>query len=146
MLVDALVTGHGFEPGQLRIELTEQAALRDMGEAVRVAHALKTAGAGVILDDFGSGHSSFSWLAALPADGLKIDPELTRQLGNAKVNVILETVTLLASRLKMSATAEGIEDLDQIGLLRNLGFHYAQGFAFSRPINANEALTLLRSK
>ncbi len=146
ILVDALVTGHGFDRGQLRIELTEQAALRDTGEAVRVAHALKTAGAGVILDDFGSGHSSFSWLAALPADGLKIDPELTRQLGNPKVNVILETVTLLASRLSMSATAEGIEDLGQIGLLRNLGFHYAQGFAFSRPIDAGQALALLKSK
>lgn len=142
-LVEALVTGHGFEPGQLRIELTEQAALRDADAAVRVATAFKKAGAGVILDDFGSGHSSFSWLAALPADGLKIDPELTRQIGNPKVNIILETVTLLASRLKMSATAEGIEDLQQIGKLRSLGFHYAQGFAFSRPISADEAIRLL---
>ncbi|MGB3624811.1 MAG: EAL domain-containing protein [Henriciella sp.] len=143
-LVEALVSGHGFAPGQLRIELTEQAALRDADAAVRVATAFKKAGAGVILDDFGSGHSSFSWLAALPADGLKIDPELTRQIGNPKVNVILETVTLLASRLKMSATAEGIEDLQQIGKLRSLGFHYAQGFAFSRPISADEAIGLLR--
>ncbi|WP_300392107.1 EAL domain-containing protein [Henriciella sp.] len=142
-LIEALISGHGFEPGQLRIELTEQAALRDGQEAIRVAEALKKAGAGVILDDFGSGHSSFSWLAALPADGLKIDPELTRQIDSEKVRVILETMTLLASRLKMSATAEGIEKLEQIGLLRTLGFHYAQGFAFSHPISAVEAGKLL---
>ena len=145
-LVAALVSGYRFEPGQLRLELTEQAALRDAGKAVEVAEALKSVGAGVILDDFGSGHSSFSWLAALPADGLKIDPELTRQLGNPKVDVILETVTLLASRLNMSATAEGIEDLKQIGLLRSLGFHYAQGFAFSRPMTPDDALALLRNQ
>ncbi|WP_084396008.1 EAL domain-containing protein [Henriciella aquimarina] len=142
-LVEALISSHGFEPGQLRIELTEQAALRDAGEAIRVARALKEVGAGVVLDDFGSGHSSFSWLAALPADGLKIDPELTRQIEERKVRVILETVTLLASRLGMSATAEGIEDLKQISLLRSLGFHYAQGFAFSHPVSAAQALNLL---
>lgn len=145
-LVSALVSGHGFEPGQLRLELTEQAALRDAEKALEITEALKAVGAGVILDDFGSGHSSFSWLAALPADGLKIDPELTRQLGNPRVDIILETVTLLASRLEMSATAEGIEDLKQIGLLRSLGFHYAQGFAFSRPMTSDDALALLESQ
>lgn len=144
-LVEALVSGHGFSPGQLRIELTEQAALRDDVEAVRVATALKEVGAGVILDDFGSGHSSFSWLASLPADGLKIDPDLIRQTGSEKVRVILETITLLASRLKMSTTAEGIENLEQIGLLRTLGFQYAQGFAFSHPVSATEAARLLVS-
>ena len=50
---------------------------------------------------------------------------------------------LLASRLEMSATAEGIEDLKQIGLLRSLGFHYAQGFAFARPMDAKAALDFL---
>lgn len=144
-LVEALVSGHGFAPGQVRIELTEQAALRDDIEAVRVAHDLKKAGAGVILDDFGSGHSSFSWLASLPADGLKIDPELTRQTGSERVCIILETITLLASRLKMSATAEGVESLEQIGLLRSLGFDYAQGFAFSRPVAAVDAERLLET-
>lgn len=142
-LVEALVSGYGFSQGQLRIELTEQAALRDDVEAVRVATALKEVGAGVILDDFGSGHSSFSWLASLPADGLKIDPDLIRQTASEKVRVILETITLLAARLKMSATAEGIENLEQIGLLRTLGFHYAQGFAFSHPVSATEAARLL---
>ncbi len=77
---------------------------------------------------------------------MKIDPELTRQLGNPRVDIILETVTLLASRLEMSATAEGIEDLKQIGLLRSLGFHYAQGFAFSRPMTSDDALALLESQ
>ncbi|MEE2879711.1 MAG: EAL domain-containing protein [Pseudomonadota bacterium] len=144
-LVEALVSGHHFQPGQLRIELTEQAALRDDVEAVRVASALKQVGAGVILDDFGSGHSSFSWLASLPADGLKIDPDLVRQTDSEKVRVILETITLLASRLNMTATAEGIENLDQIGLLRSLGFHYAQGFAFSHPVSASDAGKLLKT-
>ena len=77
--------------------------------------------------------------------GLKIDPELTRQMESEKVRIIMETITLLASRLKMSATAEGVEHLQQIGLLRSLGFNYAQGFAFSRPVSAERAGALLKS-
>ena len=142
-LVEALVSGHGFDAGQLRIEITEQAALRNAAEAVSAATVLKAAGAGLVLDDFGSGHSSFSWLAALPADGLKVDSELVAQLGTPRVKTILRSVTRLASDLKMSSTAEGIEDLAMITQLRALGFEYAQGFAFSRPVSAAAAETLL---
>ncbi|WP_084418684.1 EAL domain-containing protein [Henriciella litoralis] len=144
-LVAALVSGHGFEPGQLRIELTEQAALRDAMQALEVVETLRAAGAGLILDDFGSGHSSFSWLAALPADGLKVDAELIRQLDKPRVETILQGVTEIAAKLGMSSTAEGIEDLGMIKTLRGLGFDYAQGFAFSKPVGADQASAFLKA-
>ena len=87
-----------------------------------------------MLDDFGSGHSSFSWLADLPADGLKIDPALTRRIGEPRTDAILGAVSNLAHSLGMTITGEGVEADWQLEALRRLGFDYAQGFAFSRPM------------
>ena len=144
-LIDALVSGHKLEDKTLRIELTEQAALRDFDEAIKVTQAIKTAGAGLVLDDFGSGHSSFLWLADMPADSLKIDPDLTRRLGDPRTEIILEAVTLLASRLRMTVTGEGVENKADAAKLRVLGFHYVQGFAFGRPMIASDVLGFLKS-
>ena len=129
--------------GDLWPGLTEQAALRNAEEALETARALKRAGAGLILDDFGSGHSSFSWLEALPADGLKVDSELIARLQSPRMQAILKSVTQLASELGMSATAEGVERLEDVPAIRRLGFEYAQGFAFARPVDAVKAGELL---
>ena len=144
-LVEALVQSHDFPEATLRIELTEQAALRDFDEAVAAAKAIKAAGAGLVLDDFGSGHSSFAWLADMPADALKIDPDLTRRLGDPRTETILEAVTLLAGRLGMTVTGEGVEKREDASKLRMLGFDYVQGFAFARPMPADAALKFLKN-
>lgn len=145
-LVEALVQGHNLPNGALKIELTEQAALRDASAAREVALQIKQAGAGVILDDFGSGHSSFAWLADIPADGLKIDPDLTRRLGETRTDTILEAITLLGRRLGMTSTAEGVESRADAARLRALGFDYVQGFAFARPMKRDAAATFLTNQ
>ena len=142
-LVEALMNGYKLPPGALRIELTEQAALRNVGNALAAAMALKAVGAGLVLDDFGTGHSSFAWLADLPADSLKIDHGLTCRLGQRRIDTILTTITLLASRLGMTSTAEGVENKDDAVKLRGLGFDHVQGFAFARPMNAEAAAAFL---
>lgn len=144
-LVGDLISGHGFSTGQLRIELTEQAALRDPDAVLKTVQALRDVGAGVILDDFGTGHSSFEWLEALPADGLKVDADLIAKLDRPRMQTILKTVTSLAHELRMSTTAEGVEDLGRISLLKELGFDYVQGFAFSKPLPASQAGELLKA-
>jgi EAL domain-containing protein (putative c-di-GMP-specific phosphodiesterase class I) len=140
-----LTNGYQLPPRALRIELTEQAALRDASHALAAAMALKAVGAGLVLDDFGTGHSSFEWLADLPADSLKIDHGLTCRLGQQRIDTILSTITLLASRLGMTSTAEGVEDKDDAVKLRGLGFDHAQGFAFARPMDADSAATFLKA-
>lgn len=145
-LIEALMNGYGLAPGSIRVELTEQAALRDMDKALATVKAIKEAGAKLVLDDFGSGHSSFAWLADMPADALKIDPGLTQRVGDERTEHILEAITLLASRLNMTATAEGVEDKAMVGKLRQLGFTYVQGFAFSVPLDEAEALKFLQAE
>lgn len=143
-LVEALVHSHDLPGATLRIELTEQAALRNIEEAVAAANAIKEAGAGLVLDDFGTGHSSFSWLVDMPADALKIDPDLTSRLGNPRAETILEAITLMATRLDMTVTGEGVEKIEDAARLRALGFDFVQGFAFARPMPAEAAMDFLK--
>ena len=141
-LVSALMSGHGFEAGALRLELTEQAALRDATRAIEVAKSLQDAGAALVLDDFGSGHSSFMWLAQLPAFSLKVDADLISQIEMPRMRIILEAITLLAKRLGMKITAEGVEDIALLTTLREMNFDMAQGFALGRPVSFEETLAL----
>jgi len=143
-LVEALMNGYNLPERSLKIELTEQAALRDAEYALSAAMALKAVGAGLVLDDFGTGHSSFAWLADLPADSLKIDHGLTRRLGQQRTDTILSTITLLANRLGMTSTAEGVENKEDAARLRVLGFDHVQGFAFARPMDIDSAIRFMR--
>ncbi|MEM9841997.1 MAG: EAL domain-containing protein [Pseudomonadota bacterium] len=133
-LIAALRSGHDLAPASIRLELTEQDALRDSQQTLARLHELRDVGAGIVLDDFGSGHSSFQWLADLPADALKVDASLIQQIQNRRVETILEALTLMARRLGMTSTAEGVEDEALLPHLRTLGFDHAQGFALGRPM------------
>lgn len=142
-LIASLFEQHQLPPGALKVELTEQAALRDPDSAIDMAKAIKATGAELVLDDFGSGHSSFAWLADMPADGLKVDSDLIARLGNTRTDIILEAITLLGRRLGMSTTAEGVEDLATVTRLRSLGFDYAQGYAFGKPMSREQVVVFL---
>lgn len=144
-LIAALRSGHDFAPGSIRLELTEQDALRDTHETLVRLHELRAAGAGIVLDDFGSGHSSFKWLADLPADALKVDASLIQLIDNPRVETILEALTLMARRLGMTSTAEGVEDKVLLSKLRTLGFDHAQGFALGRPMSVTQVEAFLNS-
>lgn len=142
-LIEELMTGYRLPRGGLKLELTEQFALRSMLEAKQILKRLQACGASIILDDFGSGHSSFAWLAEIEAEGLKTDAVLTQRMHDPRTRIVLEAVTNLAKRLEMTTIAEGIEDLDDIKVAREIGFDYAQGFALARPMFADAAIDFL---
>ena len=130
----------------LRIELTEQAALRHFEDGVAAAAALRASGVSLILDDFGSGHSSLAWLAAIPADAIKLDPALTQMAGSARVDKVLRGVCALARDLGMSITAEGVEDVAQVPFLRDIGCDFVQGYAYARPMTRSDVIAYLDEK
>ena len=120
--------------GVLRIELTEQAALRDYVGALGALAAFRAAGAGIVLDDFGAGHSSFAWLAEFPANGVKLDPRLVRMARQPRAARIVGALTALIRDLGMETTAEGVEDpADAAGLIE-IGCEFVQGFAYDMPM------------
>ena len=141
-----LVASGRIAPNSLRIELTEQMALRDFEAGIAAAAALKASGVTLVLDDFGSGYSSLAWLASVPAEGIKLDPQLTQLAGTPRADTILSSIVRLARSLGMSVTAEGIEDFDRVQFLKGIGCNYVQGFAYARPMDRPAAKRFLKAQ
>ena len=136
----------GIPPQLVEVELTEAAALDSMDVAVSTMLRLREAGVSIAIDDFGVGQSSFSYLKELPIDTLKIDRSFVRDLtSDRRSRAIVEAVVTMAQSLDLRVVAEGIEDHDQLGILRDIGCDEGQGFLFSRAIPATDFAALVRT-
>lgn len=123
-----------LSPRHVLIEITEATAISNFELTLATVEQLRTHGIRVALDDFGTGYSSLACLDQLPISGIKLDPTFTRR--EAKRPEILRAVVALAHELGLTVTAEGVETLDQYERLLKLGCEYAQGYLFSRPLDA----------
>lgn len=98
------------------------------------------------MDDFGTGYSSLSYLKRFPIDTLKIDRSYVNGLGSDAGNTVIVHATIaFAKSLNLSVTAEGIENVEQLTLLSNLGCGVGQGYYLARPLPGHEATKLLTS-
>jgi diguanylate cyclase (GGDEF)-like protein/PAS domain S-box-containing protein len=142
-LVTALTAEYGVEPHWLRFEITETALLKDPRALASTLQSLRNFGAQLLIDDFGTGYSGLSYLAQLPVDAIKIDRSFVSDLGRVDARAsIVGAVIDMAKKLNMSTIAEGVETATQAALLRALGCDFAQGFHFSKPVNASHCKTL----
>lgn len=130
---------------RLMIELTESAVVGDPDHALQVLSALKALHVRIAMDDFGTGYSNLAYLQRLPIDVLKIDRSFVDQMEHDREQVaIVRTIQSLAEALNLQTTAEGVETLDQARLLSALGYNFAQGYHFARPMEGNDALEYWR--
>ena len=114
--------------------------------AVGLLRGLKELGVRVCIDDFGTGYSSLNYLLRLPATSLKIDRSFVSALGRDERNdKILAAIISLAGGLGLAVVAEGVETEEQRARLQALGCPYAQGYLFSRPVDAARALALVQA-
>jgi diguanylate cyclase (GGDEF)-like protein len=132
--VSILLSERGLDPDALVLEITETAAIRDRDGAIEVLRRLRAIGIRVELDDFGSGHTSFSALHDLPLDGVKLDRTLITNQSNGDTRLLAGTIELARS-LGLKIVAEGIEDAATLALVRRLGCDTAQGYHLARPTN-----------
>ncbi len=124
----------GANPTRVSLEMTEGVLMRDAEDAVTVLRNLRELGVRLDIDDFGTGYSSLSYLKRFPVDALKVDRSFVQGLGtNADDRAIVQTVVALAKSLDLSTIAEGVETVEQLEVLRELGCSRAQGFLFSPP-------------
>ncbi|HEX6738951.1 MAG TPA: EAL domain-containing protein [Vicinamibacteria bacterium] len=143
--VAAVLRETGLAPEQLTLEITETAVMQNPESAVALLRGLKDLGVRVCIDDFGTGYSSLNYLLRLPADVLKIDRAFVAALGRDERNdKILAAIISLTRSLGLAVVAEGVETEEQRARLEALGCPYAQGFLFSRPVDAPRALALLQ--
>ena len=145
-IVEEALSRHDLDPRALRLEITETAVMEDLHKAIAVISRLRNLGIGVAIDDFGTGHSSLSSLHALPIDTLKIDRSFLqdKSLPEGEVPKIIRTILAMAKGLNLSVVAEGIEDPNHATRLKALGCQFAQGYLFSKPVDASLAEDLLR--
>jgi len=128
------------------LEVTETALAADVGGGLASLNTLKSFGVRIAIDDFGTGFSSLSTLAGLPVDILKIDGSFVSGHALAAPSVpMLEGILGLANKLSLAVIAEGIEEPDQLDLLRRLGCGMGQGYLLAWPAPAPALEELLAS-
>lgn len=132
-------------PETLQLEITESLLLIDLTDARRILNELKATGVGLKVDDFGTGYSCLRYLSSLPFDSLKIDRSFTMGLAenDSDCEELVRTIVSLAQNLKMEAIAEGVENTQQVELLKAMGCEYGQGYLYSRPVDAAATEELL---
>jgi diguanylate cyclase (GGDEF)-like protein len=133
-----------IDASALSVEITETALLRDVERAAKDLDALRRLGVHVAIDDFGIGYSSLDYLRRLPVDILKIDRTFVSGVGRSEQSTaIVATLTAMASSLRMTVVAEGVESPPQLAALRRLGCRLAQGYHLSKPLPAGEVPRML---
>ena len=129
----ALVPGNS-RWGSIVLEITERELLSDLPRVRDALAPLLAAGVRLALDDFGSGYSSFLYLADLPVHFLKIEQSLIMRLGrDRRVTLMVEAVARMAADLDITVIAEGIESALVAREARALGIPWGQGYYFGRP-------------
>jgi diguanylate cyclase (GGDEF)-like protein len=135
----------GIDPNRLCLEITETVLMQDTPQVIATINALRDLGVRLAIDDFGTGYSSLSYLRRLPVSAVKIDRSFILELGaDHEGSTIVASVVSLAHALGMDIIAEGVETIEHVAALVNLGCDHAQGFFFSRPVDGATAAEILR--
>jgi diguanylate cyclase (GGDEF)-like protein len=125
----------GLDPSRIAFEVTETAVIKDTAIAHAWLQEARDAGITIFLDDFGMGYSSLGIFTELPVDGLKVDMSFVRQLHtSASARAIVGATAHLAETLGLKIIAEGVETVQQVEALLELGVHHGQGFLYSPAV------------
>ncbi len=143
--LDQVLSTSGLDGVKLRLEITESVLIENAQMVNEVLNHIKLRRIQLCLDDFGTGYSSLSYLYQFPIDVLKIDQSFIAQLENdSEKREIVRAITALGANLGLTVVAEGVETASQVDFLRCCGCHCAQGYFFSPPVPAQEAVSFFQ--
>ncbi len=135
----------GIAPENLKIEITENAIMKDIEVIVPRLREMRRRGLRIAIDDFGTGYSSLSYLQQFPVSTLKIDRSFVGDIRADQTDAsIVNAIVAMARGLKLDLIAEGVETRTQLNYLKSQGCKEVQGFIFSRPVPSGELKALLR--
>jgi diguanylate cyclase (GGDEF)-like protein len=139
--IEEILMDTGLNPNRLWLEITEEVSAPNDEQTIEVLRKLRALGLRISLDDFGTGYSALNYLAKFPVDVIKIDRSFIEMIGTNDDSLrVIEMIVALANHLKLIVVAEGIEKKGQVDFLQSINCEYAQGFLFSKPMEADNAL------
>ena len=145
--VEAALAASGLAAGRLELEITEGVLMVDNEATLGTLRRLRELGVRIVMDDFGTGYSSLSYLRAFPFDKVKIDRSFVRELASDRDSAsIVRAIVALGRSLGIATTAEGVETPEQIRQIHAEGCTQVQGFIISRPVPADEVLSLVAAQ
>ncbi len=146
-IVTSALAAAQIDPVRLELEITESVFLNDDSGTDAMFAALKRVGVRLALDDFGTGFSSLGYLKKAPFDKIKIDQSFVRgaTMKGSRNGAIIAAIVSLAEALGMETTAEGVETLDELELVRVLGCSHIQGYIYEKPLSLAAATERLEN-
>ncbi|MGN6161733.1 MAG: sensor domain-containing protein [Marmoricola sp.] len=133
------VEDSGLDPRDLELEITEGILMENPSDVIDILHSIRERGIGIVVDDFGTGFSSLSYLTRFPIDKIKIDRSFINDLTADQADAaIVDTIIVMAHTLGMSVVAEGVETLEQEDYLVARHCDEAQGYRYSRGVPITE--------
>ncbi|HEY6896763.1 MAG TPA: EAL domain-containing protein [Rhodocyclaceae bacterium] len=144
--IHALLRQYGLGTDKLDIEITESMSMESPNESVALMNELRARGLSLSIDDFGTGYSSLAYLKLFPISTLKIDRSFVKDIETDPNDAdICDVTVLLAHKLGLTVTAEGVETAAQLKYLLSIGCEKIQGYLISKPLPAAEVEAFLRS-
>ncbi|MBI1337312.1 MAG: EAL domain-containing protein [Phycisphaera sp.] len=139
--VRSVLKRQGQSPHNLWLEVTESAFMQDLRSRSALLPQLRDMGVKLVMDDFGTGHSSLASLHEFPLKGVKIDRAFIRNLDSrVDYSAVIQAIVQLAHNLDLRITAEGVETREQLVALQSLDCDYAQGYLFAKPMPPEEVV------
>ena len=144
-LVRSVLNETGMPGDCLEFEITESVIMQNPDYAVSVLNEINGLGIHISIDDFGTGYSSLAHLKRFTVNTLKIDKSFVRDVEKSTTDAAIATAIIaMGSSLKLKVIAEGVETAEQMEFLRDNNCDQVQGFLFSRPLPADQALKMLQ--
>lgn len=129
----------GINPGQIEFEITESLLINDFNKTKIFLDQLHAIGCAIALDDFGTGYTSMNYLARLPIDVIKIDKSLVQNIDiNKNIKSIVTAIVTMSKSLGMKNIFEGVENKEELSVIKEMNGRIIQGFIFSHPLSAND--------
>jgi diguanylate cyclase (GGDEF)-like protein/PAS domain S-box-containing protein len=142
--VEKMLSEYRIPPGFLELELTESMLMQDASHAVRLLSQLDRKGIKLAIDDFGTGYSSLAYLKQFPVHRLKLDQSFVRHMTDDYNDLVIARATInLGHSLGLEVIAEGVENQEQVNILKSESCDLLQGYFYSRPVPADKAKELL---
>jgi diguanylate cyclase (GGDEF)-like protein len=144
--IEGILRDYDIEPEKLEVEITESVMMKNAELTMYTLERLKEMGVRLSMDDFGTGYSSFNYLKRFPLDVIKIDKSFVKDVNNNEEDAaIVRAIIAMARSLKLRVIAEGVETPEQLRFLQENGCDEIQGYLLSKPVPAEDVISLIRS-